>query len=200
MAVLTSSGVFPIADASLLVASVDAVVLPSVAFPNGTGRIVHPLLGSFTYQYKPDEWVNLDGDILIAPTWAATKTMKGAAHSLWLGDIADITVEERWLAPEGLCMPISQLRMLLNIWTTPVDPATGYVEWYPTYANNIGYYVIPLDLVVGSAGGSNMGKMQGFGSQAIVLDDLVNALNPDCSNNGWVTQPVTFFLKLVSKI
>ena len=200
MATLTSSGTFPIANASTYTATADVQVLPSVSFPNGLGRLIHPTLGAYDYQYKPDQWVNIDGDVIIAPTWSGTKTLGGAAHALYLGNIADVVCEERWLSAGGLAMPIAMLRMLMAIWLTPVDPAVGYVQWYPSYTTNLGYNVIPADLVVGSAGGSQLARLSGIGTQVISLDDVIHAVKADCSPNGWVTTPVTLFLKIVSQI
>jgi hypothetical protein len=201
MSTLTSSGTFTVAGSSeYSQVEYSGSVLPPVSYPQGNGRIIHPVLGAFDYQCKPDEWLNIDGDAVIAPTWASTKTLKGAAHSLWLGDIRDVVCEERWLGKDGLAMPASQMRMLLAIWIIPVDPTIGYVQWYPNYTTNIGYNVLPVDLVVGSAGRSSMARMAGVGYQVIVLDDVVNTKDIDGGLDGWITQPVTFFLKLVGRI
>ena len=83
-------------------------------------------------------------------------------------------------------MPVTQMRMLLAIWTNPIDPDVGYVQWYPNYITQVAFKVLPLVL---SAGG-----------QGLVFDDVVNYLDEHDDPIGWVTQPVTFQLKLVERL
>lgn len=202
MPTLSSSGSFNVVGQTSAVAEASTVVIPAVGFPSGLGRIVHPVLGAFDYAYKPDEWVNVDGGgAIVAPTWASTKTLQGSAHSLWTGSISDVVCEERWgVSQQGLSMPIAQLRMLMAIWMNPVDPTVGYVQWFPNYATNVGFNVLPVDLVVGRAGLSTLARLSGIGYQVISLDDVVNYLDAEGNNDGWVTQAVTFFMKLVSEV
>jgi hypothetical protein len=184
VAELTSTATFTIADASAAVAETTVQVLPAAPFPSGSGRLVHPTLGAYDYEVKPDEWVNIDGGLVVPPVWASTKTMGGAVNALWPGYLRDVLTEERWKSLGGLSMPIGQLRMLIMIWSTPVDPATGYVEWYPNYISPLGFKVIPINL----------------GAAGIVFDDVVNSKDEWGDPNGWVTQAVTLQLKLVEQL
>lgn len=182
---LTSSSTITVASSTIMTTSTQLQVLPPYLAPNGKGKIVHPLLGAFDYEVKPDEWVNVDGDVIIPPVWSSSKTLSGAANTLWAGNIRDVVAEERWNQP--LSMPITQLRIFLFIWTTPIDPAVGYVQWYPNYINNNGYNVIPLSLSAGD-------------QDNLVFDDVVNTKDFAGNPDGWMTKPVTFKLKLVARI
>jgi hypothetical protein len=162
--------------------------------------MVHPVLGTFDYEYKPDQWVNVDGDIIVAPLWQSTKTLRGSVNTFWEGDISEVICEERWLSSGGMAMPVSQFRMLYAMWTTPVDPDVGYIQWFPNYANGNGYNVIISDMVCGAPGNSSMARQSGIGYFTLVLDDVVNYLGPDGENEGWATLPVSLFLKIVSKV
>jgi len=178
MTTLSSSASFTIADAAAQAASATLTVLPAVAAPSGFGRLIHPTLGTFDYQVKPDEWVNVDGDAIIAPVWSSTRTLGGAANALWSGYLRDVVCEERWNAAGGLAMPASQLRMLIAVWSNPVDPANGYVLWYPNYATAVGFKVIPVDLTCGGKG--------------IALDWMANLEN-------LIDHPVVLQLRLVDR-
>jgi len=197
MTTLSSSATFSVASSTALTISTTVPVFPAVTAPDGNGRIVHPDLGSYDYEFKPDEWINMDTDAIIAPVWASTRTIGGAAHALWEGSIEDVVVEERWGGKQnGMSMPITQLRQLMAIWQNPVDPSVGYVQWFPNYINGNGYNVIPLDLVVGSAGSSGIARLSGIGYQVISSDDVVNYLDGDGNPDGWVTTPVVFFSEI----
>ena len=174
--------------------------MPAASYPHGTGRIVHPTLGAFDYEAAPDEWTNIDGDVVVLPTFSATKTLQGAATSLWNGDIRSVICEERWLSLGGLAMPVGQLRAILACAMNPVDPAVAYMQWYPTYTTSIGYQAILLDVVIGSAGRPGVSALSGFNSQSLVLNDLVNALDENGNVYGWVDKPVTLYWKMVSRI
>lgn len=200
LATLSASSTFNVTDQAQAVAAVSTNVMPAIGYPNGKGRLIHPTLGAFDYEYKPDQWVNMDGDVLVAPAWSSVKTLSGAASVLWAGNIRDTMCEERWTAQGGMSMPITQLRMLQTLWTNPIDPSVGYVQWYPSYANSAGYNVILVDLVCGSAGQTQSSRISGAGAPTIVLDDVVNYIDSDGDNIGWVSLPVTLFLKMVSKI
>lgn len=160
-------------------------VLPALMAPYGKGKISHPIFGTFDYDVKPDQWKNVDTDILIKPVWSGSKTLTSAANTLWFGNIKDVIAEERW--NQNLAMTISQLRLLNSIYTNPVDPSIGYVQWFPNYSNNNVYNVIPVDLTVADNDG-------------IVLDDIVNAKNEHGLDDGWVTGPVILKLRLVAKV
>jgi hypothetical protein len=163
------------------------MVLPALPETLGMGRLVHPNLGAYDYAVKPDEWVNIDGDVIIPPQWASTKTMGGASNVLWSGYIRDGVVEERWKAPGGLSMPIPMLRMLVLMWTHPVDPNVGYVEWFPTYTTAKGFKVLLVGLNVGGGGGG------------VALTDVVN-YKDDRGPNGWVEGNVTLTMKIVDRV
>ena len=198
--ILTSSATITVSDVSPAVATTSAPVLAAVGYPNGNGRMVHPVLGAFDYSTKPDQWLNVDGDVIVPPVWSHTKTLKGSQSALWQGDISDAVCEERWLSLGGVSMPVDQLRTLISMWTNPVDPSVGYVQWFPTYANGNGYNVIISDITVGSPGNSSMARASGIGLFSIALDDVVNYVNGNGDVEGWVTLPVTMFLKVVSKV
>lgn len=181
---LSSSSTFSVIDAPVVQASIEFPVLPLVSSTSGNGRLVHPILGAFSYDVKPDEWVNIDGDVFILPIWSSTKTLGGAANVLWSGNIRDVVVEERW--KQSLAMTVAQLRLMLAVFTNPVDPATGYVQWWPNYTTDIGYNVLPIGFSVGG--------------QGITLTDLINAKTVEGNPDGWVEYPVVFTLKIVSKV
>lgn len=184
--VLYSRSEFEVAGASVANITLSVPVYPAWPLESGYGRLIHPVLGAFDYEVKPDEWMNIDGDAIIAPVWASTKTLTGSANVLWNGSIRDVIVEERWKALGGLAMPASQLRMLLMMWTNPVDPVEGYVQWYPSYISPLGYNVLPVGLQVGGSG--------------ITFDDVVNYKDADGNPDGWITNPVTFMMKLVGRL
>lgn len=186
MAELTSSGTFTIADAAEAVEEITITVLPSAPLEMGRGRLIHPLLGAYDYEHKPDEWVNIDADAIIAPLWSSQRTIGGAANTLWDGYLKDVVVEERWKPLGGLSMPATQLRMLLMLWGTPVDPAVDYVRWYPNYISPLGFKVLLVNLQVGGSG--------------VVSDDVINAKTAAGDPDGWITQPVTLTLKLVERL
>lgn len=184
--IISNSGTFGVAAATEQVVTLPIEVFPTFPEASGRGRLVHPILGAFDYEVKPDQWVNIDADAIIPPIWSSTRTLTSAANVLWEGNIRDVVVEERWRAMGGLAMTISQFRMLLAIWTTPVDPDVGYVHWHPNYITQVAFKVLPVML---SAGG-----------QGVVLDDIVNYLDQDGENIGWVTDPVTLQMKLVERL
>jgi hypothetical protein len=183
---ITSTATIAVVPTIALQETFEFQVLPSFPVQTGFGRLFHPTIGMFDYAVKPDEWVNIDADAIIPPVWAATRTMTGSANVLWNGNITDVVIEERWKPLGGLSMPVTQLRMLLLIWTTPVDPDLGYVNWYPTYVSPIGFKVLPVGLQVGGSG--------------ITFDDVANYLDGNGDPDGWITNPVTFQMKLVSRL
>ena len=128
MTTLTASATLTIGDASTVTESISLLVLPVAGSYEGTGRLVHPTFGTYDYERPPDEWTNLDGDALIAPIWASTKTLLGAANTLFAGNLRDVIVEERWTQP--VCCLAAHLRALLPMWMNPPDPSVAYVEWY----------------------------------------------------------------------
>lgn len=184
--ILSVTGTFGVIGAAEQMVTLPLEVFPSFPVPSGKGRIIHPILGPFDYETKPDEWVNIDADPIIPPMWASTRTLTSAANVLWQGNLRDVVVEERWKSLGGLAMPATQFRMLLAIWTMPVDPDVGYVQWFPTYITSVGFKVLPINLTAGG--------------QGIAVDDVINYLGEDGEPVGWVTSPVTFQLKLVERL
>jgi hypothetical protein len=183
---ITNDNTFGVVAAAERVITIPLDIAPSFPIGGGNGRIIHPILGAFDYETKPDEWVNMDADAIVAPVWASSRTLTSAANVLWAGNLRDVVVEERWKALGGLAMPITQFRMLLSIWTTPLDPDVGYVHWFPNYVTQLGFKVLPVGL---SAGG-----------QGITFDDVVNYKDEDGEPIGWMTAPVTLTLKMVERL
>jgi hypothetical protein len=159
--------------------------LLSITSSTGNGTISHPLFGTYDYEVKPDQWVNMDADAIIRPVWSSSKTLSSATNVLWSGSIKDVTVEERWTQP--LSMTLRMFRVLATLYMNPIDPAVGYCTWYPNYINGHSYYVIPASLSVGD-------------STNFVFDDIVNTKNEYGNGNGWLTSPVTFALRLVRRL
>lgn len=175
MATLTSQTTFSVANGATTVESVPVVVLPVAGPGEGRGRLTHPTLGTYDYPHAPDEWTNLDTDIIAPPVWATQTTLTGAANTLWDGSIADVVCEERWTG--GAALTIEHLRMLLSFWCAPPDPASGYIVWSPSYATALSYNVIILSV---SAAG-----------EAVTLDALLK--------RGWVAGPVVLRMRVVSR-
>jgi hypothetical protein len=198
MATLTSTGSFAIVPGVSESTSLADLVLPSAAYPTGEGRIVHPTLGTFDYLYAPDEWSNLDGDVLVFPVWAVTKSLQGSSSAMWPGSLRDVTVEERWTALGGLSMPMAQLRTLLACAMNPVDPAVATMQLFPNYTTDIGYNVLLLDIVFGSGGNPGMANMSGFKNMAAVFNAINSGVATD--GNSWMDKPVTVFWKILSKV
>jgi hypothetical protein len=148
MTTLTASTTFSIGASSTVVESVQTTVLPVIAGGTGRGRLVHPTLGTYDYAQMPDEWVNVDGDVLIAPIWSSARTLDGDANTLWQGDIRDVQVEERWT----YAVSAAHMRAIVAMWQNPPDPDDGYVSWYPNYTNGNGYNVILENVSVGGEG------------------------------------------------
>lgn len=183
---LMNNGEFGVSAAAEKLVTLELEIFPSFPIESGYGRLVHPILGAFDYEVKPDEWVNIDAEAVVPPVWASSRTLTSAANVLWNGNIRDVVVEERWKAAGGLAMPVTQLRMLLAIWTTPVDPDVGYVQWHPNYITPVVFKVLPVALQAGSGG--------------VTFDDVVNYKDEEGNPIGWMTSPVTFTMKLVERL
>ena len=171
----------PSVDGTLAVESITATVaVPPLPLEQafGNGRLVHPILGPYDYEYAPNEWVNLLGDVIIAPIWSSDLTLAGAAHALWAGTIQDVEIEEHWLGEGGLSMPTAQLVALLAMYQAPPDPASAWVVWYPNYATSLAYKVILTGLSVGGQG-------------AVVIDTF--------ALRGYVTGEVTLAMRIVGR-
>src|SRR5574340_1837596 len=94
MTTLTASSTIAIGDGPTVSASTSLVVLPLAGTNQGPGRLVHPTFGAYDYARPPDEWMNMDGDAMIPPVWASTKTLSGAANTLFPGTLG--RRERRW--------------------------------------------------------------------------------------------------------
>ncbi len=182
---LASIGTFGVAGLSEEVVVAPEEQPVSIPVPTGVGRLVHPVLGTYDYEVKPDEWVNVDADAIVAPIWSSARTLTSAASVLWPGHLRDVVAEERWKSLGGLAMPIEMLRELVAIFTTPVDPDEGYVTWSPSYHSGVVFKVLPIQLTVGK--------------QGMTLDDVVHYQTVD-GEDGWVTQPVTLVMRLVERV
>ncbi len=138
--------------------------------------MIHPSLGTYDYIRGPDEWMNIDGDIIIPPVWSSSKTLLGAANTLFIGDVRDVIVEERWT--QGVAGELQHMRALLAMWMNPPDPAVAYVEWWPNYTSAEGFNVIFLSMTLGG--------------QGITISSL--------SKQGWVRGPLVLRMRIASRI
>lgn len=168
MTTLTSSASIAIAIAPApATAQAALTVLPLAAPGAGRGRLEHPTLGVYHYPACPDEWTNLDGDLLVPPAWSHAATLTAGADVLWAGNLRDVEVEERWTSE---ALALEHLRRLAAIWTNPPDPASGAVTWWPEYSTTLGYKVAVTGL---SAGGEQVLfdylARQGYARGPIVL-------------------------------
>jgi hypothetical protein len=111
--------------------------------------MVHPVFGELAYPHSPDKWVNFDTDIIVPPSWGYQATLGSGVNTIHPSSIRDVVVQEIWLG--DLSVSIEFLRMLLNFWTQPPAPETGYLLWYPEYVNAIGYKVILGQVTIGGA-------------------------------------------------
>lgn len=178
MPTLTSAASWTLGAASPAAEELDIAILPAASGTTGRGRLVHPTLGIIDYEKGPDAWSGIDTDILMPPVWASTKTLSGAANTVWRGQIRDGVCTERWSGEEGLSMPLSQLRLLLAVWQNPVDPAAGYLQWWPNYTTTLGYQVMMIDVSVGG--------------QGVTLDYI--------TRQGWVAAPVTISYRIAGRL
>jgi hypothetical protein len=182
MTTLTSSATFTIGAGSAIVESVAVTILPAIGSSTGKGRLIHPTLGTLDYGYAPDEWSNIDGDLIVPPIWSSAKTLQGAANALWQGNVRDVIVYECWI--QDLNMPVAMLRQLLAFWQNPPDPDAGSpVQWWPNYASALGFNVAMLSVEVAGDGPG----------QGVVLDALV-------PRRGWVGGKVTNTMRILSRV
>lgn len=183
MPTLTGSSTFSFGPAAPTVVetTVTVLALPIGGAPSGKGRLVHPTLGTLDYDYAPTNWTNIDSDVLIPPVWASSKTLQGAASTLWRGDVRDVTCIEHWDQDAGdLRLPIGMLRVLIAFFSNPPDPASGYVQWHPTYTSDLVFKVAMVSLTVGG--------------QGITLDSLA-------TKRGWAARrDVELQLKILGRV
>lgn len=176
MTTLTSSATITVGAGATAIDSVQLTVLPAISSSNGRGRLIHPTLGIYDYPRGPDEWTNIDGDVLVPPIWSSTKTLVGSANTLFVGNIRDVMVEERWV--QAVAAEASMVRALMAIWMNPPNPSVAYVEWYPTYTSTLGFKVILVGLTVGG--------------KDVTLSSLVN--------QGWVRGPIVLRMKIAGRV
>jgi hypothetical protein len=182
MPALTNSATLSFGPGSPAVDEVTVTVLalPVTPAPTGRGRLVHPTLGTLDYNYAPTNWTNIDGDVLTTPVWASSKTLQGAATTLWRGDLRDVTCTEHWDQDAGeLRMPIEMLRTLIAFYSNPPDPASGYVAWHPTYTTDLVFKVALVGLTVGG--------------QGITLDSIA-------TRRHWARRDVELTLKVLGRV
>lgn len=177
MTILTSQVVLTIGDASVETVAASITVLPvPILGSGGTGRLIHPTLGTYDYPYAPDEWTNINGDVVVAPIWSSSKTLSGASNTLFAGNVRDTTVSEKWTSE--VSMPMDMVDMLLTLWQNPPNPSVAHVHWYPNYTTTFGYKVILMALNVNGEG-----------------------LNLNfVARQGWINGDVELKMKVVAKI
>jgi hypothetical protein len=184
MTVLSSTFTYTIGAGATATASTSVTVAALAASVTGRGRLVHPTLGTYDYPYSPDYWSNFDTDVIVPPEWAHTKTLTSGQNTLWQGNIRDVEVSERWQTAD-LAAPLSHLRMLISMWTTPPDPTVlGYVQWSPTYTNGHTYNVVISDVSVNGNG--------------INLDKRSRLVGP--SGRQWVNGEINMRMRIVNRI
>lgn len=151
MTLLTATTNFTILDASPVVESITLSVVAAGAPGTGTGRMVHPTLGTLDYTLPPHEWTSMGEDAIISPIWASLQTLSSSANTLWPGNLRDVAPEERWIPSAGLSMPLPMLKALIAFWMNPPDPAVGYIEWHPSYVTTLKYHVVITSVEVSGA-------------------------------------------------
>lgn len=153
MPTITSTGTFTVAPAPSAAQTVPIFVSLTASAHMGLGRLIHPLLGTLDYTHPPTEWTNIDGDVIVPPIWASTKTLTGTSNTLWAGSIRDVVCVERWRERGALRMTAGQLRTMLAFYQAPPDPSSGSaVQWYPNYISALGFRVAMVSLTVGGEG------------------------------------------------
>jgi len=175
VAVITNSTAFTIAAQSSAAVVTTLSIIPNAVAGEGTGRLIHPTLGTFDYLYAPEQWVNMDGGAIIKPKWQNSPTLDSGQNTLWGGNIKDVECKELWTAPGGLAMPMSQLRVLISFFQNPPDPTVDYVQWWPTYITTNGFDIVIKSMTVG---GSDM-------------------TFTDVSKQGWIDLPVTMIYQII---
>ena len=180
MSTITNEATFAIGEATLTVETAEVMVLPIASPGAGAGRLIHPTLGTFDYEYSPDRWRGFHSDVVVPPVWSSVATMGGVISTLHDGSIEDVLVEEHW---DDLAITTGQLDLFNSLYQAPPDPTlgtpSGYVKWFPSYASDLGFYVILLAVDVG-------------GGQGMDLDPLVD--------QGWVQGPVTLRMRIVARV
>lgn len=187
MTTLTSSATIVIGSGSAQVDSISIPILPVISAGTGKGRLIHPTLGTLDYPNCPDEWVNLDSDVIVPPIWTTTKTLQGSQNVLSSSDIRDAVVEEHWTGDVNVT--IGFLRQLIAFWCNPPDPVSGVpVQWWPNYTTALGFNVVLLNLQVGDGLKNVRERYDG-----IVLNTYAQG------EVEWVTEQVCLTMRIVSR-
>lgn len=182
MPTLTSSSTFTIGAGSAVVESVAVPILPAIGSTTGKGRLIHPTLGTLDYPNAPDEWRNIDGDVIIAPIWTNAKTLLGSSNALWQGNIRDVEVEERW--NYSMNVQAAFFRQIVSFWVNAPDPDTDApVQWWPNYISPLGFQVAIKDIAIG-----DQGKQTG-----VVLDPLLPL-------RGWVSGKIIVTMQILGRV
>ena len=190
MTTLTASSTINIGDGTTATETVSIPILPGAAPGTGLGRLIHPTLGTLDYDHPPDEWVNVDTDVIIEPIWSTEKALIGSINALWQGDITDVQVQERWTGEVNTTLTF--LRQLLSFWQTPPDPVNDApIQWYPSYTNNLGYNVIILKVEVGAG-------LSGVVSSRRTRGVTLNAYQ--FGPGEWITEPVTVAYQILGRV
>ena len=153
---ITSTTTLTVADQTPTTGAAQVVILPPSSTPGfGTGRLVHPTLGTLDYPVPPEETEDVDGGPVYRPVWSRARTLGGTADALWSGYLRDAEVLERWQNGD-VGMPLPFFRMLWLMFTNPPDPAAGsFVLWSPTYAGTALSWKVAISSL--SAGGDRYG-------------------------------------------
>lgn len=187
MTTLTSSSTITIGSGSTVTDSIQIPILPLLSPSEGKGRLIHPTLGTLDYPNMPDEWVNLDQDVIIPPIWTTTKTLKGASNVLSQSDIRDVVCEEHWTGEVNVT--IGFLRSLLSFWCNPPDPVNDVpVQWWPNYTTTLGYNVVILNVQVGDGLQNVRERVDG-----VVLNTYAQG------EVQWVTEKVSITMRILSR-
>lgn len=178
MATLSNYADITITEGVSVMESVSVYILPLSAVGVGTGKMIHPTLGTLNYPYAPDKWTNIDTDLIVPPVWASTQTLNGGASTLWAGNIKDTVVTESWTGEGGLTLPVVFVRALLSFWMNPPAPETAYIQWYPSYTNELGYNIMITNVTCGG--------------KEVTMDYI--------TRKGWLTGGLEVTIKVASRV
>lgn len=183
---LNSNASFAVADSGTESANVTATVMPAVGYgTGGLGRLVHPTLGTYDYQWQPDQRVNVHGDVIYTPEWLHSKTLGASALTLASGKVQDPIVIERWNFGDGM-VPLALVVALLLFVQNPTDVDAGsYITWSPNYANSRTWRVAVVGLRVGG--------------EQVTIDSWLATQN-DGTVNGYTVGPCELALRIISEV
>ncbi len=183
---LTSTNTFSITDSGTETEEATVTVLPIAGPGEGAGRLVHPTLGTLDFSFRPDSWRNFRSDVTVRPVWQIAQTLAGSVYTLWSGSVEDVVVEESWT--DAIAMPADEFDLLNAMFQAPPDPnlgtPDGFVQWFPRYASDLGFYVVLLDVQCGDS-------EQTFND----VSDI-----EDADGNSWIGGPVVLTLGIRGRI